>query len=224
MKRYIASDIHDGNTYSDYDRIMGFLDLVDDDADELLILGDFLELSFSNINIITKVEPYSSLLEKVKAIAVRKPVKYILGNHDWYSGVFASLIEPIEIVPRFSENGTYYCHGHETSWYNFTIGTPFDPAYWRKMFPFVLPPVAFMWVVNKWLGIYDDTYSWAVALLHEGAATYARKNGYHTLVFGHTHCPCVETRGGVNLYNSGDMLDSYSYLVQENGKIELKYF
>ncbi|GAI91991.1 unnamed protein product, partial [marine sediment metagenome] len=36
MKRYIASDFHNGNDVADYDRVMAFLDLVDDDADEFL--------------------------------------------------------------------------------------------------------------------------------------------------------------------------------------------
>jgi len=53
---------------------------------------------------------------------------------------------------------------------------------------------------------------------------YAVKNGYHTMVFGHTHFPAAEIRGGIKIYNTGDMVDSYSYLVQENGNIELRYF
>ena len=32
MKRYIASDLHNGNDVSDYDRTMGFLDLVEENG------------------------------------------------------------------------------------------------------------------------------------------------------------------------------------------------
>ncbi|GAI45026.1 unnamed protein product [marine sediment metagenome] len=73
MKRYIASDFHNGNDVADYDRVMAFLDLVDDDADEFLILGDWEELLFSNMTILTEVEPYSSVTEKVKEIAHQPP-------------------------------------------------------------------------------------------------------------------------------------------------------
>ncbi|GAH57766.1 unnamed protein product, partial [marine sediment metagenome] len=65
MKRYIASDFHNGNEVSDYDRVMGFLDLVEDDADEFLILGDWEELLWSNLTILTTVNPYRHVTEKV---------------------------------------------------------------------------------------------------------------------------------------------------------------
>ncbi|GAI48195.1 unnamed protein product, partial [marine sediment metagenome] len=88
MKRIICSDLHNGNEITDYDRVMGFLELVDDDADELIILGDFEELLWSNIQILTTVKPYRYVTEKVKAIAQKKPVLICLGNHDWNLGLF----------------------------------------------------------------------------------------------------------------------------------------
>ena len=143
MKRYIASDFHNGNEVGDYGRVMGFLDLVEDDADEFLILGDFEELLWSNFNILTTVKPYSYVTEKVKAIAREKPVKIVLGNHDWNL---------------------------------------------------------------------------------ERAADYARENGHHTVILGHTHFPAAEVRGGIKVYNTGDQMESYSYAVQENGIIGLRAF
>ena len=77
MKRYIASDFHVRNQVTDYGRVMDFLSLVDQDADEFLILGDWLELLWSNITILLSVSPYRDVIEKIKSIAARKPVKIV---------------------------------------------------------------------------------------------------------------------------------------------------
>ena len=224
MRRYIASDFHNGNDVADYDRVIGFLELVEADADELLLLGDFEELLWSNLTILETVQPYSYVTDKVVQIAQKKPTKVILGNHDWNLGLFASQIEPITIVNPFAEDGVYYCHGSEFDWLSVITGTPVDPIYWKSPFPFLFPTQLLLWLATRVWAKSEDTYGLGVALIHEGARAFAEKNGYHTVVLGHTHYPAVEVRGGVSLYNTGDMMGSYSYLVQENGILELKYF
>jgi len=224
MKRYIASDFHNGNEVADYDRVMAFLELVEDDADEFLILGDWEELLWSNMQILTTVKPYSYVTEKVKSIARRKPSRIVIGNHDWNLGLFESYIEPTKIVSPFAENGVYYTHGHELDWLSIITGTPVDPIYWKNPFPFLFPTQFLVWLATRVWAKSEDTYALGIALIHERARAYAGKNGYHTIILGHTHFPTAEIRGGINIYNTGDMLDSYSYLVQENGIISLRYF
>jgi UDP-2,3-diacylglucosamine pyrophosphatase LpxH len=224
MKRYIASDFHVRNQVTDYGRVMDFLSLVDEDADEFLILGDWLELLWSNITILLSVSPYRDVIEKIKSIAARKPVKIVAGNHDWNLSLFASALAPIVIVPEFAENGVYYCHGHEFDWESFIIGTPVDPIWWSNALPFVLPLGFGFLLLNILLGREKDVYNWAIELIHERASRSARARGYHSVVFGHTHFPIVEVRDGISLYNAGDIIDSYSYLCQTNGQIELLGF
>ena len=223
-KRYIASDFHNGNEVADYDRVMSFLDLVDDDADEFLIIGDLEELLWSNMNILTTVEPYRSVNEKIREIARRKLTRYVIGNHDWNAGAFESLMEPVKIVSSFEEDGIYYGHGHEFDLMSFVVGTPVDPIWWHNALPFALPTYLLMWLATKVWAKAEDAYYLGVNMIHERARSFATKHGYHSVVVGHTHFPVVELRGGINIYNSGDMLDSYTYLVQENGIISLRYF
>jgi len=224
MKRYIASDFHNGNEVADYDRVMGFLDLVEDDADEFLILGDFEELLWSNFNILTVVKPYSYVTEKVRAIAQKKPTRVVIGNHDWNLGFFASYIEPAKIVPPFAEDGIYYTHGHEYDWVSVITGTPVDPIWWSVALPFVFPTQFFTWLAARVWVESMDLYHWGIAWIHERAADYARENGHHAIILGHTHFPVAEVRGGIKVYNTGDQMDSYSYIVQENGVIGLRAF
>lgn len=224
MKRYIASDFHTGNDVSDYERVLDFLDLVDSDADEFLILGDWLELLWSNITIVTTREPYRRAVEKVRDIAQRKPVKIVPGNHDWSLDFFRSELGPIQVVEPFVENGVYFCHGFELDWVSIISGTPVDPIYWGLHFPFSLPPAIGLWIINKWFVGEEDAYFWGIVFIHERARSLAIKNSCHTAIFGHTHYPADETRGGIRLVNVGDFVDSYSFAVQENGNIELKRY
>lgn len=224
MKRYIASDLHNGNVVADYDKVMGFLDLVEDDADEFLILGDFEELVWSNMTILTTVKPYKYITDKIKTIAQKKPTRVVLGNHDWSLDFFASAIEPIKAVSPFNEDGIYYCHGHEFDWLGFITGNFLDPIYWKLKFPFFVPTQLFVWIATKQWASAEDTYHLGISIVHEQARSYAEKHGYHTMVLGHTHFPIAEVRGSIQIINVGDQLDSYSYAIQEDGRIELKYF
>lgn len=227
MKRYIASDFHVRNEISDYTRIMDFLSLVESDADEFLLLGDWLELLWSNINIISTEAPYRYVFEKVRSMGNNVQVKIVTGNHDWNLTFFKSLLEPAQVIEPFQEDGVYFCHGHTFDWVSLITGTPVDPIYWDTFWPFCMPPALAHMIISraneKW-GKSEDRYFWGVALIHERAAAYARGKGYHTVVFGHTHYPSVELRGGINLYNCGDGQGSYSYLVQKDGVINLNYY
>jgi len=222
MKRYIASDFHNGNEVADYDRVMAFLELVDDDADEFLIIGDFEELLWSNMNILTTVSPYRDITEKVRGIAQKKPVKIILGNHDWSLGPFASQLEPAKITSPFAEEGVYFTHGHEFDLTSFFVGTLVDPIYWKTAFPFIAPWAFPVWLATKVWAKAEDTYQWGTVLIGEKVRSYAAEHGYHTVIFGHTHFPVDEVRGGIRIVNDGDLLDSYTYVVQENGTIEIR--
>jgi len=224
MRRYIASDFHNGNEVSDYDRVMSFLELVDDDADEFLILGDWEELLYSNMNILLTVKPYCYVTTKVREIARKKPTSIIIGNHDWNLGLFTSYLTPARIVSPFSSDGVYYTHGHEWDWLSIITGTPVDPIYWGTAFPFVFPTQFLLWLATRVWAKSEDTYSWGIAWIHERARAYAVDHGYHTIILGHTHYPIDEMRGGIRIINAGDMLDSYSYIVEEDGIIDLRYF
>jgi len=224
VKRYIASDFHNGNAVADYDRVMGFLDLVDDDADEFLIVGDWGELLWSNMTILATMAPYKYITQKIRDIASKKQTKIVIGNHDWNLGIFASLLEPAAIVQPFAEDGVYFCHGHSFDWESLILGTPVDPIWWSVNIAFFTLPLGLgYFLLNKLLGAEEDVYHRGIEIIHERASRYALENGYRTVVFGHTHLPIIEERNGVNLVNVGDQVDSYSYAVQENGTIELRF-
>jgi len=177
------------------------------------------------MTILSTIAPYRHITQKIRDIASKKPTRIVIGNHDWNLGIFASLLEPAAIVQPFAEDGVYYCHGHSFDWESLILGTPVDPIWWSVNVAFFTLPLGLgYFLLNKLLGAEEDVYHRGIEIIHERASRYALENGYHTVVFGHTHLPIIEERNGVNLVNVGDQVDSYSYAVQENGTIELRFF
>jgi hypothetical protein len=130
-------------------------------------------------------------------------------------------MEPVKILSPFAENGVYFTHGHELDWVSFWTGTPVDPIYWSNALPFVFPWAFPLWLATRVWAKEEDTYFWGIALIHERARSLAIKRGCHTAIFGHTHFPADEVRGGIRLLNVGDQIDSRSYVVQTDNDFKL---
>lgn len=75
---------------------------------------------------------------------------------------------------------------------------------------------------RKWEG-YDQTpwgdWHWQVGWIHLQAMNYAVKQRCK-LVIGHTHCPGIY--GGI-LADDGDMVDSFSYLIVQDGEFSINH-
>ena len=170
------------------------------------------------------MKPYRYVNEKVREIARTRPTRIILGNHDWSLGLFASQIEPAKIVMPFVESGVYYSHGHEWDWLSIITGTPVDPIWWGVAFPFIFPTQFPLWLATKvWMGD-EDKYHWGIRWINYFAAKAARARGCHSVLLGHTHFPQDTIADGVRLVNCGDFVDSYSYAIIEENRIELQRF
>jgi REP element-mobilizing transposase RayT len=52
---------------------------------------------------------------------------------------------------------------------------------------------------------------------------WAQRKRYRAVFLGHTHCPTSLRIRGQELWDSGDFVDSFSYIVLENGRPELHF-
>ena len=112
MKSYFASDMHIGLEDSNYDAIMQFFELVRKDADELILLGDTLELWTNTFDNITTQEPYKSAYEALIKTAKEVPTIIVCGNHDYKLKEFIK--DPAIIIKnRFERNKCKFLHGWE---------------------------------------------------------------------------------------------------------------
>lgn len=135
---------------------------------------------------------------------------FLEGNHDRENPFLAT-----QDHIYFPEAKAYVCHGHQ-----------FDLLWgWLPIKSFPVPRFVQRWyrtpAKEKRKGHLPDYHLMSMQVEYQ-AGKVALKKGYQTVVFGHTHLPRV-IRGEVfTLANSGDMVDSMSYLIYDNGQWDLK--
>ena len=116
MKIFI-SDLHlgDGSRTDDFHRdkeFLEFLGFVQSEAQELVILGDFLELWQADLDRI--LFQHSEVVNKLLSLRNKIKVTYIIGNHDYIPFVkFADLGVGICLEYRDHGNGIVAEHGYK---------------------------------------------------------------------------------------------------------------
>jgi len=211
MKTVVLSDAHVGSCETDYAGLHAFL--VNLDCDRLILAGDFLDLWEADL---AKIRAdHADIIAAVNHLAARLPVVYVTGNHD----------EQLSAPPFNCPRQAFYeldsagrkimvIHGHE-----------FDTAWWRL----VSRPLC---LANRWLwktlgfsytDVCNDGRAAVVNLRKKARATYGSR-GYGAVIAGHVHAPehCLPGVNGIEYANCGDWKKHDSYVVIEDGRIELQ--
>lgn len=212
MKIYCASDFHIGYENSNYPKMKEFFELVKENADELILCGDVLDLWRCPIETIQNEEPMKSTYEALLAMAEEVPTTIIWGNHDYKLWKKVSI--PVRVTDSFVSKNIYYCHG------------------WRFDLQQRLGYWLYGWLVNKFPYLYQkffktpfelkikgQEYELRNRIIHEKAREFIKKEGLDYLIMGHTHAP---SGGDGKLFDCGDMIDNLTYVIIENGKPRLE--
>jgi len=222
MKIYCASDMHIGYENSNYLKIKEFFDIVNENADGLILCGDIFDLwRYPYHKILNTVKPdFKNVMSHLKQTAAEVPTTIIPGNHDYnlmklwknYDEYNVSIADP------FEKEGIYFCHG-----WKFDIIQRFGSF-------------AYAWLVYKFPSIYQRFFkkpsqilSQVISLkdkpnplsiaIHNEAEQYALNHNLNHVVMGHTHIPVIQD----HVIDCGDFVDSTSYVILDNGVPELKY-
>lgn len=121
MKIFI-SDLHlgDGSRTDDFHRdreFLKFLEFVESQAQELTILGDFLELWQADLDRI--MFRHSEVINKLLSLRNKVKVTYVIGNHDYIPFVkFTDSDDGICLEYRDTEGGIVAEHGHRYDIFN----------------------------------------------------------------------------------------------------------
>lgn len=121
MKIFI-SDLHlgDGSRTDDFHRdkeFLKFLEFVKSYAQELIILGDFLELWQADLDRI--VFCHSEIINKLLSLRNAVKLTYVIGNHDYIPFIkFVDSSDGICLEYRDPENGLVAEHGHQYDIFN----------------------------------------------------------------------------------------------------------
>ena len=242
-KTYFLSDFHLGapNHQTSLERerkIVAFLNTIEDDVEELFILGDLFDFWFEYKYVVPK--GFVRILGKLAAITDKGiPVHFFIGNHDmWMKDYFQTELNiKVYFEPTvFHIYGKKILIGHGDGLGPGDHGYKFIKKVFRNkaaQFLFgVLPPAMGIGLANYFskksraqTGTTDEVFlgehkEWLVSYCRETL----KKEHYDYFVFGHRHLPLdIQLTTESRYINLGDWIKYFSYAVLSPQQFELKY-
>ena len=252
--KFFISDLHlgDGSRTDDFHRdqeLLEFLEFAESEAQELIILGDFLELWQADLDKVLFI--HNKVINKLIHIKNKIKVTYVIGNHDYIP--FIKFIDSnigISLEYRDTENRIIAEHGHKYDIFN-RYQNPLRSIKWPKGRQVAmlaagierfLHPDTDVWM-KKALENMDDFLHQALLIrnkvtpaskeyLSKGghfgefndAVTHHIKNGARIVIFGHTHRYQLEKEPNGIYANCGTWTDSSqpTYIAYHKEAIELR--
>jgi len=253
MKIFI-SDLHlgDGSRTDDFHRdeeLLAFLEFVESEARELIILGDLFELWQADLEKI--LFRHSKVIDKILSLKNKIRVTYVIGNHDYVPFIkFIDSDAGICLEYRDTENGIIAEHGHRYDIFN-RYKNPLHSIKWprgRRLALFAASLERFMHPdVDTWmeksiegLGEFLQQATLIRNKITPASKEYLRRGGHfgefqeavnnhidrgaRVVIFGHTHRCQLETVGKGIYANCGTWTDTSqpTYIVCHKDRIELR--
>jgi UDP-2,3-diacylglucosamine pyrophosphatase LpxH len=240
IKTLFISDIHLGTKKCQAEKLLEVFKNYE--FEQLVIVGDFIDLTSLKRKFYW-TESHSTVIQKILRFS-RKGVKvnYILGNHDHYlrglikeSNLNIGDIEISDEMFYITTKGEsiYICHGDQFDGFirlhpflymigdfayelSFKINTIYNKI--RKIFGLEY------WSLSKFL---KSTVKDAVSFINDFQRLSIMKLediGCDSIMIGHIHTPAIEKLGEKTYYNTGDMVESCSYIIEDlEGNLKLLY-
>ena len=220
-------------------RILSFLSVIEQDAEEIFILGDMFDFWFEYKYVVPK--GFVRLLGKLASMVDNGiKIHFFVGNHDmWMKDYFQKELnidvyfEPYDFLLK----GKKFLIGHGDGLGPGDKGYKFIKKIFRhpiSQWSFgMLPPVMGMGLANYFSrkskaqpGTTNEVYQgedkeWLVSYCKERLV----QKHYDYFVFGHRHLPLDIVLANQSRYiNLGDWIQYFSYAEFDGEKLELKYF
>jgi len=240
-KSFFISDVHLGA--EPFDKEIGkrtklarfFKKILDDDTENLFILGDFFDFWFDYRKTIFR--EYFDILCRLQEI-VRMGVKihFFGGNHDWWmfeDGFFARELD----AKIYHKPTAVEIHSKK-----FFIGhgdgiAPSDWGYRNLLAPILRNPISiflFRLIPSEWARsiskrvsstskLYTQERNLHFELEYEEFARKKIADGIDYVIFGHLHLPTLKKIDGGIYANSGDFYQNFTYIVFDGENLELKH-
>jgi len=254
MKIFI-SDLHlgDGSRTDDFNRdkeLLKFLEFVENQASELIIVGDLFELWQAKMDRI--LFRHSEVVSKLLSLKNIIKLTYLIGNHDYVP--FIKFIDSglnISLEYHDPENGIIAEHGHKYDIFNH-YKNPLQAIKWPSGRRFALLAASLERLVSRnadvWLETAlektEDFFSHAALIKNKitpSSKEYLKKGGHFgefdqaveahinnrakIVIFGHTHRAQLVTIGKGIYANCGTWVDNNptpTYIAHHKEGIELR--
>ena len=240
IKSLFISDTHLGNPNSKADKILEILKNYE--YDNLFIVGDFIDMTYMKKNFYWN-QNHSNIIQKILKLSKKNiNIIYLAGNHDNYirfliddSNINIGNILLVDeyVYTTLQNERIIIVHGDcfdgliKMNKYLYTIG---DFAYEIS--------IKLNNILNKVRKIFGYEY-WSLSAYlkqrvknvikflveHKKLAIQKIKdNNCDSILQGHTHSPEISVIDGYHFYNSGDFVESCSYIIEDSdGNIKLEF-
>ena len=222
------SDVHLGSKGCKAELLLENLQKVE--PDRIFIVGDFIDgwllkkrhfWPQSHTNVVRKMLSYSKR---------GREVYYITGNHDDFLRNYGDIeLGNLVILDEMVWEGMYIVHGDK-------FDAVVQYSKWLSLLGSIGYEILLIFTdwqqkIRKRLGLRPKSLSKAVKNKFKEAVKFitsfesalkneARKRDCHTVVCGHIHTPKIE-KGEISYINTGDWVDSCSFVIYDKGKFEL---
>ncbi|MBC8473622.1 MAG: UDP-2,3-diacylglucosamine diphosphatase [Candidatus Omnitrophica bacterium] len=253
MKIFI-SDLHlgDGSRTDDFNRdkeLLKFLEFVEDEAGELIIVGDLFELWQADMDRI--LFRHNEVVNKILSLRSKIRVTYVVGNHDYIPFIkFTGSGADICLEYNDLGSGIIAEHGHRYDVFN-RYKNPLQSISWPRGRRFALLAASLERFVNRDADVWlekalektEDFFGHAALVRNKitpSSEEYLKKgghfgefekavkehinNGAKIVIFGHTHRCQLETIDKGIYANCGTWVDNATptYIACHRDKVELR--
>ena len=211
MRIAVISDLHIGSEDFSADGFVEFLDHLEREHDEIILLGDVFECYFPALpwKALAEYERFDRQYQEITRRFRLAKYTVLSGNHDM-------VVRRTRGIPSRTERGSesfriLLSHGHEN-----------EPAYQSPLRIRLVELYMWFGYRLKRMGLpslyrYSYRMDYEINMkdggsAHLEAARRVLRGGYHVVVFGHTHVERhVELRGGGIYINTGDCVRRRMY-------------
>ena len=223
------SDVHLGSKGSKAVELLGVLKNYE--PEKLFIVGDFIDGWLLKKRHFWPQE-HTNVIRKVLSYAKKgTQVYYITGNHDEFLRSYENLdFGNITVLDEIIDDGVWIIHGDK-----------YDSVVMYNKWIAILGSIGYELIIylnevikriRRILGLRPRSFSKWVKAKVKGAvafidsfeftlATEAINRECHTVICGHIHTPADRVINDVRYMNTGDWIESLSYITKENGKLIL---
>jgi len=208
----IISDLHLGSPL--FNKKYEFLKLIESPKYDIIFLnGDIIDIWEKKLKDIVKDN--STIIDTIKLISRKKPVYYIIGNHDPKIEELLSIFPDVKLVPMFQDENLCIIHGHEfdefISKYSWIMKILFIPHWIGERFGLNIK--AFFRELSQSIANKKNKSYYKDLVNDIDNATinkYKRKCNF--LITGHTHDPKIIKTTNLTYINDGDLIHNYTYV------------
>ena len=223
VKALFVSDVHLGSEGCNAKAVIETLKRYEPEI--LFLVGDIVDGWLLSKRFYWPQE-HTNVLRKILSYSKKGTrVIYVPGNHDEFLRQYCDFtFGNIEIHNEYLFEGAYVVHGDaydgvvQLSWLGMLGSMGYDAAI---VFDRYLKKLGYKKSVSKWL---KDRIKEAVKFItnfERELAKQAKQRGCHTVICGHIHKAEDKTVDGVRYINTGDWVESFTYVTYNDGKYEL---